>query len=149
MGQTATRSSKTCGFQCPKQCPSNPANSWNPAGTAVFQSSPPVKQPAQMWSNKAEFIHSLPIQLMVSMVILIKVHCDFNLPIQLTVRIWSMVILIKFTVSLSLSLSIAMSLYVLQGLQKQFWEYREWIPLEICNGNSWRGKVGKDTRWSQ
>ena len=64
--------------------------------------SPPVKQPAQMWSNKAEFIHSLPIQLMVSMVILIKVHCDFNLPIQLTVRIWSMVILIKFTVSLSL-----------------------------------------------
>ena len=41
---------------------------------------------------------------MVSMVILIKVHCDFNLPIQLTVRIWSMVILIKFTVSLSLSL---------------------------------------------
>ena len=64
--------------------------------------SPPVKQPAQMWSNKAEFIHSLPIQLMVSMVILIKVHCDFNLPLQLTVRIWSMVILIKFTVSLSL-----------------------------------------------
>ena len=37
MGQTATRSSKTGGFQCPKQCPSNPANSWNPAGTAVFQ----------------------------------------------------------------------------------------------------------------
>ena len=101
MGQTATRSSKTCGFQCPKQCPSNPAN----VGTRRAQlssRSPPVKQPAQMWSNKAEFIHSLPIQLMVSMVILIKVHCDFNLPIQLTVRIWSMVILIKFTVSLSL-----------------------------------------------
>lgn len=111
-------------FSVPKAVPIQSSQQLEPRRAQLSsRSSPPVKQPAQMWSNKAEFIHSLPIQLMVSMVILIKVHCDFNLPIQLTVRIWSMVILIKFTVSLSLS--IAMSLYVLQGLQKQFWEYRE------------------------